>query len=82
MPLNSYAAGRPWHSYIAKLKEGDLTGEDVGCGVGCAMTLLAIGIVVAFYIRSRAEEARKRREAEAQYRALLSEAEGNYRGGE
>jgi hypothetical protein len=43
------------------------------------MTLLAIGIAVAFYIRSQAEAARKRREAEEQYRASLSEAEGNYR---
>jgi len=52
-----------------------LTGE----GVGCAIALVAIGIAVAFYLRSQAEEARKRREAEEKYRASLSEAEGNYR---
>jgi hypothetical protein len=50
-----------------------------GEGVGCAITLIVIGIVVAIYFRSQAEEARKRREAEEEYQASLSEAEGNYR---
>jgi len=52
-----------------------LTGE----GIGCVFALIATGIVVAIYIRSQAEEAKKRREAEEKYRASLSEAEGNYR---
>jgi hypothetical protein len=41
--------------------------------------LIATGIVVAIYIRSQAEEARKRQEAEEQYRSSLREAETNYR---
>ena len=52
-----------------------MTGE----GIGCAITLVAIAIPVAIYLRSQAEEARKRREAAEKYRASLSEAEGNYR---
>ena len=52
-----------------------MTGE----GVGCSITLVAVGIAVAFYLLSQAKEAKKRREAEEMYRASLSEAEGNYR---
>jgi hypothetical protein len=41
--------------------------------------LVAIGLVIAYYVQGQAAEARKHRETEAKYRESLSEAEGNYR---
>jgi hypothetical protein len=50
-----------------------------GEGIGCVIALVAIGLVVAYYLQGQAREARKRREAEEKYRASLNEAEGHYR---
>jgi len=45
-----------------------------GEGVGCVIALVAIGLVVAYYVQGQAAEAKKRREAEEEYRASLNEA--------
>jgi len=56
-----------------------LTGESVGCLIALVAIGAVVAIVVAIFIRSQAEAARKLREAEERYQASLREAEGNYR---